>query len=230
MYKSQKRSPWLWLALATVVTLLSTSSEVVDAFAAKKKPNNKKKKGGNAASNQKGFGAAPPTLEEVTAKFKTRLPDDAGAVPCPCGAGPTYADCCAPYHQQERFPESPLQVLQSRYSAFCYRLVPYIIQTTHATCRDFRDNKVTWAKDLNRDGMFDSFDFIELQPGPEEIVGSKAYIDFTVRMRSRDGEQQETIVSEKSLFLIDPDTQIWSYASGEVRSGVQGLEDTILNQ
>jgi SEC-C motif domain protein len=191
---------------------------------------NKKKGGGNAASNQKGFGAAPPTLEDVAAKFKTRLSENAESLPCPCGLGATYAECCAPFHRQEKFPQTPLQVLQSRYSAFTFRLVPYIIQTTHSSNRDFRDNKVTWATDLNRKGMFDSFEFIELQPGPEEIDGNKAYIDFSVRMRATDGEQLETRVTEKSLFLKDPDTQIWSYASGEVRSGVQGLEDAILNQ
>jgi SEC-C motif domain protein len=208
----------------------------VEALAANNNSNKRKAGGNNAASSQKGFVIAPPTLEEVTSKFKTRLPENAESLPCPCGVndGATYADCCAPFHRQEKFPFMPLQVLQSRYSAFYFRLIPYIIQTTHSSNRDYRDNKVTWAKDLNRKGMFDSFEFLELQPGPEQQLidgnNNKAYIDFSVRLRARDGEQLETQVTEKSLFLRDPDTQIWSYASGEVRSGVQGLEDAILNQ
>jgi SEC-C motif-containing protein len=203
-------------------------------FAAKKKPNNKiNKKGGNAASSNKGFGAAPPSLDEVAQKFKTRLPEDPDNLPCPCGSGDVYASCCAPYHRREKLPETPLRVLQSRYSAFAWRLVPYIIETTHPTCRDYRDNKVNWAKDLNNGGMFDSFEFVELKAGPTEFPeesDSKAYIDFEVRLRSIEGEKQETIVQEKSLFLKNLETDSWLYATGEVRSNVVGLEDTVLNK
>jgi uncharacterized protein YchJ len=81
--------------------------------------------------------------------------------------------------------------------------------------------------------MFDSFEFVELKAGPEifpESEENKATIDFQVRLRAKDGEKQETVIAEKSLFLRDPESKIWSYASGEVRSGVEGLEDTILNQ
>ena len=226
----------LWLALLVLVATVFNSNNrgttSVAAFAAKKKPNQKKK--GNSASSQKGFGVAPPTLEEVTAKFKTRLPENnADDLDCPCGivSGATYGNCCAPYHRQEKAPETPLRVLQSRYSAFCYRLVPYILQTTHPTCRDYRENRVAWAQDLNKSGMFDSFDFVELQAGPEIFEGDdQATIDFQVRLRAKEGDQQETIVAEKSVFLRDPESKVWSYASGEVRSGVEGLEDTILNQ
>lgn len=80
--------------------------------------------------------------------------------------------------------------------------------------------------------MFDSFEFVGLTPGKTELEegdDKKAFIDFQVNLRSRDGDQQETVVSEKSLFLQDPETNVWSYASGEVRSEVAGLEDAILN-
>ena len=99
--------------------------------------------------------------------------------------------------------------------------------------------------------MFDSFEFVELQViGPEIIIhnnettnppkAAAATIDFKVRLRSKNTnngvEQQqqqqgrgETVVAEKSTFLRDEDG-IWSYASGEVRSEVEGLEDAILNQ
>lgn len=137
-----------------------------------------------------------------------------------------------PYHRGEKFPESPLRVLQSRYSAFSYRLVPYIIQTTHTTCREYRDNKVAWAKDLNQNGMFDSFEFMGLvipNLEPEMDGDNRAYMDFQARLRSRDGNPNETVVSERSLFLRDPETNTWTYASGEVRSEEAGLEDVVLN-
>lgn len=216
---------YILVFLLALLSLVSSTS----GFAAKKKPN----KGGNNASSKKGFGAPAPTVEETAQTFKTRLPENPDALLCPCGFGETYGNCCAPYHRKQKAPETPLRVLQSRYSAFAWRLVPYIIETTHRTCRDYRDNKVTWAKDLNRNGMFDSFTFVELQPGETEFPEGKeneAYVDFRVRLKSNEGEKKETIIAEKSLFLKDPDSGSWSYASGEVRSGVEGLEDTILNR
>lgn len=229
------------LSLALILLLIvvpdpasaTTGAPLVVAFAAKKKPNSKKKK--NSASSQKGFGAAPPSLAEVCAKFQTRLPDNALDLPCPCGIdSKLYKDCCAPYHRSEAQAETPLRVLQSRYSAFTYRLVPYIIDSTHPTCRDYRENQQIWAQDLNASGMFDSFEFVQLQAGPEEYAtdnADKATIDFKVRLRAKTGDQQETVVSEKSTFLKDAASgNVWTYASGQVRSDVEGLEDAILNR
>ena len=214
-----------YIRLPIIVFLLLCSINPVDSFAAKKKPNKKKA----SASSNKGFGAAPPTVEEVAAKFKTRLPENAGSLPCPCGvSGALYSNCCQPYHLGTKSVETPLRVLQTRYSAFCYRLVPFIIQTTHPTCRDYKENKVTWAKDLNREGMFDSTEFVELIPGETQGDDEKATLEFQVRMRSKDGEKSETVVSEKSVFLRDA-KGLWSYSTGEVRSQAAGLEDAILN-
>lgn len=216
--------------LACLLLVVFKDNNSVDAFAAKKKPNKKKR---NSATTKKGFGAAPPTLEEVASKFRVRLPENAATLPCPCGtSNALYSDCCEPYHKGEKGAETPLRVLQSRYSAFCYRLVPYIIESTHPTCRDWRENKVTWAKDLNRDGMFDSFEFVGLTAGEtemDEADESKAAIEFQVKLRSRDGDEEETVVSERSIFLKNTETNVWTYASGDVRSEVAGLEDMTLN-
>jgi len=193
---------------------------------AAKKPGGKK----NVASTNKGFGAAPPTLEEVCSKFQSRMPQDPSSVPCPCG-GEIYESCCAPYHRGEKFPESPLRVLQSRYSAFAFRNIPYIVSTTHPTCRDWCKDKIAWAKDLNKQGIFDSFEFVSLQVG-EEVKGAnndETFLEFKVRMRSKEDDTQETTVTEKSRFLRGKDGE-WAYAGGEVRSDVEGLEDAVLNQ
>ena len=191
------------------------------------------KKRSVSASTNKGFGAAPPTLEEVCSKFQNRMPQDPSTVACPCGRGETYENCCLPHHSGKKFPDSPLRVLQSRYSAFVFRNIPYIISTTHPTCRDWRKDKIAWAKDLNKQGMFDSFEFLSLQVGEEtkrdDDDENEAFLDFKVRLRSKEDDKQETTVMEKSRFLRDKDGK-WSYASGEVRSDVKGLEDTVLNQ
>lgn len=56
----------------------------------------------------------------------------------------------------------------SRYSAFSYRIVDYVMESTHESCRDWRQDKVAWANDLDRSGMFDSFDFVKLVSLPDD--------------------------------------------------------------
>lgn len=105
--------------------------------------------------------------------------------------------------------------------------------TTHPDCRDFQQDQVKWAYDLDRDGMFDSLDFVGLQvlDDNDGDKGNKneAYLTFQVTLRERAGEKQETVIQETSRFLRDPVAQTWTYAGGDVRSQVAGLEDTKLN-
>ena len=127
--------------------------------------------------------------------------------------------------------------LRSRYSAFSYRIVDYVMESTHETCRDWRQDKVAWANDLDKTGMFDSFEFVKLEHGEEEMSDddeNKGYIDFKVTLRAKEDRLdslagQETVISERSTFLRNPDDLTWTYASGVVRSDVVGLENTSLN-
>ena len=190
----------------------------------------KKKSGKNtkrAASSNRGFGVAPPTLEQTLASFKTRLPVDAEDQPCPCGSGKLYSNCCAPYHKGQILPPTPLEVLRSRYTAFCYRNIGYILDSTHPSCRDYQEDRIAWAKSLNKNGMFDSYTFVNLNVIDEDSGEEEAYINFQVILRSNESGE-ETTVAEKSKFLKQDGK--WTYASGDVRSTVQGVDDIILNQ
>jgi SEC-C motif-containing protein len=107
----------------------------------------------------------------------------------------------------------------------------YIIDTTHPECSDFRKDKIGWLKDLNRDGMFDSYDFMGLEPGPQEISeddDKEGFIEFRVRLRDRI-QRQDIVIREKSRFLCSGDPPSWLYAGGTVTSEVKGLEDIVLN-
>jgi SEC-C motif-containing protein len=206
---------------------------------------NNKNKGNKKATTNKGFGAAPPTLESVVSQFRTRMPDDPDAQACPCGSHQNelpvvYGECCGPLHAGTRNCFTMTDVLKSRYSAFSWRNVNYVMDTTHVTCRDWREDRIAWAKDLNKGGMFDSFDFVDLQAGPEEPGQdeNEGFVEFQVTLRAKEdwtsasgGELagKETVVSERSRFLRNPEDLTWSYASGDVRSTVDGLEDTQLN-
>ena len=198
------------------------------------KGGSKKKKG--IARTTKGFGAPPPKLEDVLAKMKTRTPDNANEVDCPCGSGKTHGECCGPFLSGEKKCLTPSDVLRSRYTAFTWRYIKYIMDTTHETCRDYREDRVAWANDLNKGGMFDSFTFVKLDPSKEEDGENEneSFIEFKVTLRANEDRGgsvagQETIISERSRFVRAGADEAWTYASGEVRSDVAGLEDVALN-
>jgi uncharacterized protein YchJ len=105
--------------------------------------------------------------------------------------------------------------------------------TTHESCRDYREDRVAWANDLHRKGMFDGFEFVNLSAGEEEMENeNEGFIEFKVVFRARDDGKNsvagETVISERSKFRRNADGT-WSYASGDVRSDVAGLEGTTLN-
>lgn len=182
-----------------------TRSLVTSALTAKKVA---KKKKPNAARTTKGFGAPPPppaTYEETVAKFRTRVPEDADNQPCPCGGRSDtemlYGQCCGPLHRGERLALTSTDVLRSRYSAFSWRIIKYVIESTHESCSDYLEDKVKWANSLNRDGMFDSFDFVQLEPGLEEKGDNEneGYIEFSVSLRSKDNsvlENHSNVISK----------------------------------
>lgn len=113
----------------------------------------KKKKSQRSAQTTKGFGVPPPKLDDVLAGFKTRAPDDADSQPCPCGSEKVYSECCGPFHGGEKMCATMTDVLRSRYTAFSWRNIEYVMATTHETCRDYREDRVAWAKDLDKSGM-----------------------------------------------------------------------------
>ena len=197
---------------AAVILLLLLCLPLASSFAAKKAGGKKK-----VTSAPKGFGAPPATWQEAAAKCKNRMPRT--EVPCPCGTGNVYEQCCAPYHKGDAYPESILPLLRSRYSAFCFRDIKYVIDTTHPICADWREDKMAWVKDLNKGGMFDNHDFVDLDAGPEECVSeTEGFITFKLKMVGHERsafEGKEHIITERSKFLKGEDGR-WVYATGEV--------------
>ncbi len=55
---------------------------------------------------------------------------------CPCKSRETYADCCQPFHIGRAKPETAVQLMRSRYSAYFFRLAEYLVMTTHPDSRE----------------------------------------------------------------------------------------------
>ena len=69
----------------------------------------------------------------VSAKPKSTARGDG---PCPCKSGRTYFDCCMPFHHGKGRPATAEQLMRSRYSAYFFRRVEYLVDTTHPDTRD----------------------------------------------------------------------------------------------
>ena len=56
-------------------------------------------------------------------------------MPCPCGSGLSFEQCCQPLLLGQKFAETAEQLMRSRYSAFTQQHWAYLRQTWHAsTC------------------------------------------------------------------------------------------------
>ena len=48
---------------------------------------------------------------------------------CPCGSKKNYADCCQPFIELKKIPETPEQLMRSRYTAYTQANMDYIVRT-----------------------------------------------------------------------------------------------------
>ncbi|MES2475209.1 MAG: YchJ family metal-binding protein [Verrucomicrobiota bacterium] len=71
----------------------------------------------------------------MTAPFEN-LPTARQESLCPCKSRLTYAACCEPFHLNRAKPDTAEQLMRSRYSAYFFRLVDYLVSTTHPDKRD----------------------------------------------------------------------------------------------
>lgn len=185
-----------------------------------------------------GFGPPPKaklTLKEVCRTFKSRLPKDT-SVPCACGnvvggLPQTYHDCCRPYHMGQAVAETPEWCLRSRYAGFAYRLPAYIINTTASSNADHMKDKIAWAKKLNKDRMFDNFEFVKLDVGEFEAGGAddEAYLvpnKFT--LQPKDALSQPPLVMMERTKFVRTKSGAWQFAEGAVTSDAVGFKGQVL--
>lgn len=56
-------------------------------------------------------------------------------MPCPCGSGQPYSECCQRFHAGDLAADTPEALMRSRYSAFVMKLPDYLRGTWHPTSR-----------------------------------------------------------------------------------------------
>ncbi|HWM85054.1 MAG TPA: YchJ family protein [Kofleriaceae bacterium] len=94
--------------------------------------------------------------------------DDRLAQPCPCGAGPTAAECCVRYFAGDGEPASPPTaeaLMRSRYTAYALGVIDHIMATHHPQAGGDVDRKSTekWSREAKWLGL----DVVSTEAGGE---------------------------------------------------------------
>lgn len=130
---------------------------------------------------------------------------------CPCGSGRKYALCCGPFHQGA-LPESAVQLMRSRYSAYCLNLPDYLIQTTHPASPQFHPNRALWTQMISRFCQQTQFKKLEVLHAEEK--GDFATVTFTAHLSQN---KEDLSYTERSYF--DKVKGRWLYRSGLLAEG-----------
>lgn len=120
-------------------------------------------------------------------------------ISCACCSGNPYAECCQIYHAKAAVPQTPAQLMRSRYSAYALHLIDYLWDTTHPSKRYLyhKADMEKWAKDNH-------WLRLEIVVAHEEVVEFKAFYQQGLR---------EFVHHERSVFKKEDGK--WYYFSGD---------------
>jgi len=122
---------------------------------------------------------------------------------CPCGAGPLYSNCCAPFITGSAIPPTAEKLMRSRYSAYALRHIDWIEETCTGTARAHFDraSATQWASRATFTGL----KVLRIADGaPNDTTG---IVEFEASF-SEGGQAQ--VLRETSLFSREHGR--WSYA------------------
>ena len=74
-------------------------------------------------------------MTETAPQDPDRLPRIREESLCPCKSRLPYKECCMPYHYGRKKAETAEILMRSRYSAFFFRRIDYLLDTTHPRMR-----------------------------------------------------------------------------------------------
>lgn len=74
---------------------------------------------------------------------------------CPCGSSESYMDCCGHFIEVDMVPQTPEELMRSRYTAYTQANIPYIIKTMRGKAAKGFDpvEAYQWASSVHWDGL-----------------------------------------------------------------------------
>lgn len=112
---------------------------------------------------------------------------------CPCQSGNFYQNCCAPLHQKIINAKTAEQLMRSRYTAFVFQDIDYIVSTTVPNQQNLLDKNglIQWAEHTQWCGL----EIISHQP---YLTKRHSVVEFKAQFMTGQGI---CIHHERSLFV-----------------------------
>ena len=131
--------------------------------------------------------------------------------PCPCFSGKTYDTCCKPFHEGTH-PETALQLMRSRYSAYVLNLPEYIVKTTHPASPQYSPNLFSWKRSISQFSKGSLFHKLEVLDFKEK--DTLATVTFTAYISQ---DTLDATFTERSYF--EKIRGHWLYRGGQLEQG-----------
>jgi SEC-C motif-containing protein len=125
---------------------------------------------------------------------------------CGCGSGLKYKRCCQPAHLGRPASE-PVALMRSRYCAYRFGLVDYLIDTTDPRGPAVRGDRSAWRAEIGE--FVRTTALLGLTVEASGCGEEDGWVRFAVRIRQGDGEA--TYAEESQFRRIDGR---WLYHSG----------------
>ncbi len=119
---------------------------------------------------------------------------------CPCGSKDLFSYCCQPKIQGLQKAKTAEELMRSRYSAYAFSAIDYLIETTYKTLR--KDQSYNEIKQWSKENRWQKLEILNTK---ENKVEFKAYF--------LDNSNQQQIHHEKSTFTFENGN--WFYSKGE---------------
>ena len=125
---------------------------------------------------------------------------------CHCGSQKLYKKCCFPFISGSLKPETPEQLMRSRYSAFCIKDVEYLISTHHSTKQEINEREIL-AQTINETQWLG---LKVLKTDKSQINQGIGYVEFAAFYKNNKIEQ----LHENSKFIYE--NAQWYYFDGVI--------------
>lgn len=135
---------------------------------------------------------------------------------CPCGSQKNYDDCCGEYLDKEQLPQTPEQLMRSRYTAYSQGKIDYIKNSMKGKALiGFNEQEAgKWAKSVT---------WLNLEVIQSRMASvNVGYVEFIARFSD---QNQEKFIHELSEFHKIDDQ--WFYVSGEHKNGIKKIKKPV---
>lgn len=114
---------------------------------------------------------------------------------CTCGNPQAFSDCCELYLSGKSIPESPEQLMRSRYSAYVHKNADYLIKTWHPDC-----HAENWREDITH--SFEHTQWLGLRVISSSYAKkpNEAYVEFSACFIDEKADHKQ-LIYERSRFI-----------------------------